>query len=132
MDLDSDGTVELEDFSAFFSKRKVDRWGPVGTGGEVIKLQAETMISTTGRHGKPMINYDKTKSFSDLDPFHSISLLFSWQIRSVTAKTPTFSPSLPPILPRLLGMRCVRYLSQRSLGKISVSRPAADGHLAEG
>ena len=25
MDLDSDGMVDLEDFSAFFSKRKVDR-----------------------------------------------------------------------------------------------------------
>ena len=27
MDADSDGTVDLDEFSVFFSKRKVDRWG---------------------------------------------------------------------------------------------------------
>lgn len=27
MDVDSDSAIDLDDFSAFFSKRKVDRWG---------------------------------------------------------------------------------------------------------
>ena len=29
MDADSDGTVDLDEFSVFFSKRKVDRWAAV-------------------------------------------------------------------------------------------------------
>lgn len=33
MDADSDGTVDLDEFSVFFSKRKVDRWGSGELGG---------------------------------------------------------------------------------------------------
>ena len=37
MDADSDGTVDLDEFSVFFSKRKVDRWGSERVGEEIAK-----------------------------------------------------------------------------------------------